>query len=61
MRGLAEMAYEFEAPFVLDTAKFESAFGAAGTAAGCGDQGDGHLVPESRECDMTKSETSERI
>ena len=32
MRGLAEMAYEFEKPFVLDTAKFESTFGAGGTA-----------------------------
>jgi len=31
MRGLAEMAYEFEEPFVLDTAKFESAFGTAVT------------------------------
>ena len=31
MRGLAEMAYEFEEPFVLSTAKFESTFGAAGT------------------------------
>jgi nucleoside-diphosphate-sugar epimerase len=31
MRGLAEMAYEFEAPFVLDTTKFESTFGAGGT------------------------------
>ena len=31
MRGLAEMAYEFEEPFVLDTTKYESAFGAAGT------------------------------
>ena len=31
MRGLAEMAYEFEEPFVLDTAKFESTFGAGGT------------------------------
>ena len=27
MRGLAEMSYEFEEPFILDTAKFESAFG----------------------------------
>ena len=27
MRGLAEMAYEFEEPFILDTTKFESAFG----------------------------------
>ena len=31
MRGLAEMAYEFEEPFVLDTTKYESTFGAAGT------------------------------
>ena len=31
MRGLAEMAYEFEQPFVLDTTKFESAFGTAAT------------------------------
>ena len=27
MRGLAEMAYEFEEPFVLDTTKFGSTFG----------------------------------
>jgi len=27
MRALAEMAYEFEAPFVLDTTKFQSTFG----------------------------------
>ena len=32
MRGLAEMAYEFEAPFVLDTTKFESTFGTSGTS-----------------------------
>ena len=32
MRGLAEMAYEFEAPFVLDTTKYESMFGSGGTA-----------------------------
>ena len=31
MRELAEMAYEFDEPFVLDTSKYESAFGAAGT------------------------------
>jgi nucleoside-diphosphate-sugar epimerase len=31
MRGLAEMSYEFDAPFVLDTTKFESTFGTAGT------------------------------
>ncbi len=31
MRELAEMSYEFDAPFVLDTSKYESAFGAAGT------------------------------
>ena len=31
MRGLAEMTYEFEEPFILDTTKYESTFGAAGT------------------------------
>ena len=31
MRELAEMAYEFEEPFVLDTSRYESTFGAAGT------------------------------
>jgi nucleoside-diphosphate-sugar epimerase len=31
MRSLAEMAYEFEEPFVLDTTKFESTFGTATT------------------------------
>ena len=30
IRGLAEMEYEFEKPFVLDTTKYESTFGAAG-------------------------------
>jgi len=31
MRELAEMAYKFDGPFVLDTSKFESTFGAGGT------------------------------
>jgi nucleoside-diphosphate-sugar epimerase len=31
MRELAEMAYEFDEPFILDTSKYESIFGAAGT------------------------------
>jgi nucleoside-diphosphate-sugar epimerase len=31
MRALAEMAYEFDEPFVLDTTKFEAVFGTAGT------------------------------
>ncbi len=31
MRELAEMAYEFEEPFVLNTSRYESTFGAAGT------------------------------
>jgi nucleoside-diphosphate-sugar epimerase len=31
IRGLAEMAYEFDEPFVLDTSKYEAAFGVAGT------------------------------
>ena len=34
MRELDEMAYEFDAPFILDTSKYESAFGAAGTPLG---------------------------
>lgn len=32
MRELAEMAYEFEEPFVLDTSKYQSRFRAAGTS-----------------------------
>jgi nucleoside-diphosphate-sugar epimerase len=32
MRALAEMAYEFDAPFILDTAKYQATFGPAGTA-----------------------------
>jgi nucleoside-diphosphate-sugar epimerase len=32
MRELAEMAYEFEEPFVLDTTKFELTFGTAATS-----------------------------
>ena len=31
MRGLAEMAYEFDEPFVLDTSKYESTFATAAT------------------------------
>ena len=31
MRGLAEMSYEFDEPFVLDTTKFQTTFGSAGT------------------------------
>ena len=31
LRGLAEMSYQFDEPFVLDTSKYEAAFGAAGT------------------------------
>ncbi len=31
MRGLAEMSYEFDQPFTLDTTKFTTAFGNAGT------------------------------
>jgi hypothetical protein len=31
MRELAEMSYEFEEPFVLDTTKFTSMFGATAT------------------------------
>ena len=31
LRGLAEMAYQFDEPFVLDTSKYQAAFGTAGT------------------------------
>ncbi|MGO8886754.1 MAG: NAD-dependent epimerase/dehydratase family protein [Streptosporangiaceae bacterium] len=31
LRELAEMSYEFDAPFVLDTSKYEAAFGPSGT------------------------------
>jgi nucleoside-diphosphate-sugar epimerase len=31
LRSMAEMAYEFEEPFVLDTSKFRSTFGESGT------------------------------
>jgi len=31
MRALSEMAYEFDEPFVLDTAKYQSTFGSGGT------------------------------
>ena len=31
MRELAEMAYQFEEPFILDTARYEATFGPAGT------------------------------
>lgn len=31
MKGLAEMSYQFEEPFVLDTSKYQSTFGPAGT------------------------------
>jgi nucleoside-diphosphate-sugar epimerase len=31
LRELAEMAYEFEEPFILDTTKFEATFGPSGT------------------------------
>jgi nucleoside-diphosphate-sugar epimerase len=31
MRGLAEMSYQFDQPFILDTSKYQSVFGPAGT------------------------------
>lgn len=31
IRALAEMAYEFDEPFILDTTRYEATFGAAGT------------------------------
>jgi nucleoside-diphosphate-sugar epimerase len=32
MRGLAEMSYEFDEPFILDTTKFRTTFGTGGTS-----------------------------
>ena len=48
MRELAEMAYEFEEPFVLDTTKYQSTFGAAGTPLADGRRRDRRLVPRPR-------------
>ena len=31
LRGLAETAYQFDQPFVMETSKYEAAFGSAGT------------------------------
>jgi nucleoside-diphosphate-sugar epimerase len=31
MRGLAEMSYQFDEPFILDTGKYQAVFGTAGT------------------------------
>ena len=31
LRGLAELSYQFDEPFVLDTTKYQAVFGAAGT------------------------------
>jgi len=31
MRELAEMSYEFDEPFILDTSKYQATFGTAGT------------------------------
>lgn len=35
MRELAEMSYEFEEPFVLDTTKYQATFGGGGTSLAC--------------------------
>ncbi len=32
LRGLAELSYQFDEPFILDSSKYESAFGAAGAS-----------------------------
>ena len=56
MRELAEMAYEFEEPFVLDTTKFQSTFGTTGTPlADCRRRHRG-LVPHPNEHRMTVPE-----
>jgi nucleoside-diphosphate-sugar epimerase len=46
MRELAEMAYQFDEPFVLDTSKYESAFRGGGHPAGRRRGHDRRLVPE---------------
>ena len=45
LRELAEMSYEFDEPFILDTSKFQAAFGTAGHAAGRRPSRDRRLVP----------------
>ena len=46
MRELAEMSYEFEEPFVLDTSKYAVRFGAAGTPLAAAIADDRRLVPD---------------
>ncbi len=46
MRGLAEMSYEFDEPFVLDTSKYQAAFGVGRHPAGRRHRCDCRLVPD---------------
>ena len=63
MRGLAEMAYEFEEPFVLDTTKYQSTFGTGWHyPAGHRDHRHGRLVPEpAASAMMTMSRGATRV
>ena len=44
-RETVEMMYEFEKPFVVDSSKFERAFGVVATPIAGRDQGHGRVVP----------------
>ena len=46
LRGLAELSYQFDEPCVMDSSKYESAFGAARHPAGRRCCGDRRLVPD---------------
>ena len=46
LRELAEMSYQFDQPFVLDTSKYQAAFGARRHAAGRRHRRDRGLVPD---------------
>ena len=56
IRELAEMAYEFEEPFILDTTKFQSTFGHRRHPARHRHHRHHRLVPDPSERDMTTSE-----
>ena len=60
MRELAEMAYEFEEPFVLDTTKFQSTFETTGTPLARRHRRHHRLVPDPNEPNMTASEAPAR-
>ena len=52
------MTYEFEEPFIVDTTKYESTFGAGRHGHGRCYQRDHYLVSQPSECDVTVSDSS---